>query len=50
MSCVAPLKATAANSATVTAKNDGRCSDKAAKPNNTPLRNCVATTQNFFVR
>lgn len=50
MSCVAPLKATTAKTATVTEKNDGRCNDKAAKPNKTPLRSCVATTQNFFVR
>ena len=47
---MAPLKATTAKTATVTEKNDGRCNDKAAKPNKTPLRSCVATTQNFFVR
>ena len=49
MSCVAPLKATTAKTATVTAKNDGRCSASAATPNMTPLRSCVATTKNFFV-
>ncbi len=50
MSCVAPLKATTANKATVTAKNAGRWSASAANPNKSPETSWVATTKNFWLR